>query len=450
MSVKQIFNTSAELDYPKVLPTLDLDFANSKTLDPRITFTRASGGSYVGADGLIKYAGVNEPRFDHDPVTGESLGFLVEEARTNFTLYSGDFSHVSWDKTSTSVANTIDTTDVLGTNTAIKLLDKPSASGVTGHGLTSLNYLNGVGSLTVSPSTNYVFSFFAKKYQNRDISFQVATRNSSNTTVAVLLASFDLTTGATALNTAGGGLNQSSLSPVAYTIPYPNGWFRCVFSIITRSDSATLNDFGAYMVPNISSSYNYTGDGVSGIYFCAPQLEAGSFPTSYIPTEASSRTRAADVASITGTNFSSWYNANAGTLLAYQRSLAGQDAYQTATFGLSSNNSGAQFIAIEATNDYNRFYVYGNGATAVNNISAPVTPGTLTKDALAYANNDVAAVRNGGTVATDSSVGIPIASIDRASLGLMHGFGLQKQKTIARLTYYPVRLPDSQLQVLTS
>jgi hypothetical protein len=51
MAVKQVFNTSAELDFPNVLPTLDLDFANSKTLDPRITFTRASGGSYVGADG---------------------------------------------------------------------------------------------------------------------------------------------------------------------------------------------------------------------------------------------------------------------------------------------------------------------------------------------------------------------------------------------------------------
>jgi hypothetical protein len=79
MAVKQVFNTSAELDFPNVLPTLDLDFANSKTLDPRIDFTRASGGSYVGADGLIKYAGVNEARFDHDPVTGESLGLLVEE-----------------------------------------------------------------------------------------------------------------------------------------------------------------------------------------------------------------------------------------------------------------------------------------------------------------------------------------------------------------------------------
>jgi hypothetical protein len=71
-------SNTTELNYPKVRPTLDLNFARVKELYPIITFTRASGGSYVGADGLIKLAGVNEPRFDHDPYTGESLGFLVE------------------------------------------------------------------------------------------------------------------------------------------------------------------------------------------------------------------------------------------------------------------------------------------------------------------------------------------------------------------------------------
>ena len=74
---------TTDLNYPEIRPTLDLNFARVKALDSRITFARSSGGSYVGADGFIKYAGVNEARFDHDPVTGESLGLLVEEPRTN-------------------------------------------------------------------------------------------------------------------------------------------------------------------------------------------------------------------------------------------------------------------------------------------------------------------------------------------------------------------------------
>ena len=47
------------------------------------TFTRDSLGTYVDEYGLIKYASNNVPRFDHDPTTGESLGLLIEESRTN-------------------------------------------------------------------------------------------------------------------------------------------------------------------------------------------------------------------------------------------------------------------------------------------------------------------------------------------------------------------------------
>ena len=54
--------------------TLDLNFAKVKTLDSKVTFTRASSATYVGADGLIKTAAVDEPRFDHDPVTVKVLG----------------------------------------------------------------------------------------------------------------------------------------------------------------------------------------------------------------------------------------------------------------------------------------------------------------------------------------------------------------------------------------
>ena len=69
--------------YPAEGPTLNLNFAGSRTLDPRITFTRtqttSNGSTYMGRDGLIKYAGPDEPRFDHRYVSGdiESLGLLM-------------------------------------------------------------------------------------------------------------------------------------------------------------------------------------------------------------------------------------------------------------------------------------------------------------------------------------------------------------------------------------
>ena len=86
-------------------PTLDLNFAKNKSLIDTIsgrnlvTFTRsqtARGATYVGADGLIKTAAANEPRFDHNPTTGESLGLLVEEARTNLITYSQAFNNTNY------------------------------------------------------------------------------------------------------------------------------------------------------------------------------------------------------------------------------------------------------------------------------------------------------------------------------------------------------------------
>ena len=72
--------------YPAAQPALDLNFARAKRLDPRITFTRDDSqgrATYVGPDRLIKTAALGAPRFDHNPTTGESLGLLVEEQRTN-------------------------------------------------------------------------------------------------------------------------------------------------------------------------------------------------------------------------------------------------------------------------------------------------------------------------------------------------------------------------------
>ena len=79
-------------EYPSIRPTLDLNFAATKTLDRRITFTRDSIGTYTDDMGILKYASNNVPRFDHDPTTGESLGLLIEESRTNQMIYSSDIT----------------------------------------------------------------------------------------------------------------------------------------------------------------------------------------------------------------------------------------------------------------------------------------------------------------------------------------------------------------------
>jgi len=66
--------------------TLDLNFMFPGSLDPRITFTRASTATYTDASGTIQTAATNAPRWDY--AGGSLRGLLIEEARTNLLLNS--------------------------------------------------------------------------------------------------------------------------------------------------------------------------------------------------------------------------------------------------------------------------------------------------------------------------------------------------------------------------
>ena len=79
---------SASQDYPDLKPRLDFNFAATKKLDPRITYYRTGPASFTDEFGKVVLVGDNTPRFDHDPLTGESKGLLIETTRTNLLSYS--------------------------------------------------------------------------------------------------------------------------------------------------------------------------------------------------------------------------------------------------------------------------------------------------------------------------------------------------------------------------
>ena len=127
--------------------SLDLYFAVTKNIGPLVTFTRASSGTFVDSAGLITTATTNEPRFDHNPTTGESLGLWVEEARTNLVLNSGTL--LTQSVTVTAVAHTLHFT---GTGT-ITLTGVSTAGPLVGTGTgesnrVSLTFTPTAGSLT--------------------------------------------------------------------------------------------------------------------------------------------------------------------------------------------------------------------------------------------------------------------------------------------------------------
>ena len=85
-------------------PTLSLDFMKPGTLDPRITFTRASTARHTPTRAVsMQTAATNAPRWDYDPVTHALRGLLIEEQRTNLWLQSADVGNAAWSKSCSGV-----------------------------------------------------------------------------------------------------------------------------------------------------------------------------------------------------------------------------------------------------------------------------------------------------------------------------------------------------------
>jgi hypothetical protein len=188
---------------------------------------------------------------------------------------------------------------------------------------------------------------------------------------------------------------------------------------------------------------SYAGDGYSGIYIWGAQLEAGAFATSYIPTVASQVTRAADAASMTGTNFSSWYNQGEGTIFVNQVT-SNTTGFKTAVDIGDGTTSNRIFLQSSSANQ--AYYVNVNATTQVALTSQTYSSnGTLS--AAGYKVNDFAYSTSGAAVATDSFGTLPVCSqmiIGNSS----NGFTLNG--TIKKLAYYSLRISNAQLQALTS
>lgn len=172
-----------------------------------------------------------------------------------------------------------------------------------------------------------------------------------------------------------------------------------------------------------------------------PQLEQGAFATSVIPTTTTAVTRNADVASMTGVNFSSWYNQSEGTL--YMEASTGPIAGRF--WAQISDNSTSNRIQF---NTNPGMLVITTGTTQAALGSDLNVRNTFYKSAGTYKVNDIAFSRNGSAAVTDTSATIPVVS--QVNIGSTFGPNEFLNSTIKKIAYYPFRLTDSQLQALTS
>ncbi len=400
---------------------LVLNFLSGGSLDPRITFTRASSATRVNSSGLIETVSSDVARFDYDPVTLAAKGLLIEEQRTNLLLRSQEFDNASWVKTRATVtANAATAPD--GAITADKLVEDSTAA--------ASHYISQLVASHTSGAT-YTVSAYAKAGERSQI------RVNGDATIGLISpAIFDLSSGTV---TSSGGFTTTSM------IALGNGWYRCI-----ATGTATATAVGVWVLGlAVAGSTSYTGDGTSGIYLWGAQLEAGAFATSYIPTTSATVTRAADVASITGTNFSDWFNSSEGTFVV--EADANDSATNKPLLGASDGTTSNRLLAYVngAGSNHPSFLVTSGGVAQAATTSATVANGAIFKFACAYKANDFASSLNGAAAVADVSGTVPTGLV-QLEIGRFGVSGTHLNGHIRRLTYYPARLSNALLQSLTA
>jgi len=423
---------SADLDVPVVSPTLNLDFANSQELDPRITFTRGSPATFVNKNGLIETVATNQPRFDYDPVTGECKGLLIEESRQN--LISNSETSTGWNAGSASTSQNV-ITSPNGTQTANKL------------NVGSSTFLQITNSPSATVSSTHTFSVFLKAGELKYVQLRVRNAGNINNYFRVIC---NLTTGELTSGISNGTGTYTSASATKF----PNDWWRFTVTGIadtsgTQLTALLIGQINASTVASVSNS-----SPTDGFYWWGAQLETGAFPTSYIPTSSSTVTRSADVASMTGTNFSSWYNQTEGTIYTNNR-IPYTPNPNVSLFFTITNPSPFSRHSVEQTTANGLTYINQNGSGIQywSTSGSGVFPAnTNRKTTYSYSSSNNITILSGTSNQTYNFGQTSRTDVNKSMTGLYFGVfinSLYLNGTIARFTYYPKKLKDNQLLYLT-
>ena len=353
------------------------------------------------------------PRVEWDSA-GNRLGMLVEEARTNYIGYS-DFSS-AWGE-NLGGAITANQAEGLDKTQSMALLETS--------GISSGIYANTVNRHTASASgETYTLSVIVKHVAGgTQLRFRL---EGAAFTGAIQGIAVDLSDGSFVSN--------SNVAPDAYEIKsFGNGFYRVS---ITGTTVASGD-----IIPVFYGNINEDAD----FYIGMAQLEAGSFPTSYIKSNSgSTTTRSADVASIPVADFG--YNQSAGTI-----SFDFQVNESTANkrlVSLNADNSNNRIDALLLPSNVIQVYTMDGGVNqSFIGTGNTYTDSTMAKFAFSYKKDDYAITLNGGTVVTDTSASVP--SVTQLEIGT-GPIGDYANGHIKSIKYYPRRLTNAQLVELTS
>lgn len=419
--------SDASLDL--VSPTINLDFINRPSMDPRISFTRASNATIFNGSGTLTSIGYNQPRFDYDPTTLACNGLLMEETRTNSiansTMVGGAAGTpgtipTGWNITA---ANGLSYSIVnLGTESGIPVID--------------IRYY-GTPTATANQARALFYTSFtpATSGQFWTGSMYCSLVNGSTTNITYFLlevASYD---GSNVFN----GNRTVSFTPTNGTL---------VSQRVVNTYS-TLPATTASLRMDLVIGYTINLPIDVTVRIGLPQLEQGAFVTSAIPTYGSTATRAGENCSLSA---GTWYNQQAGTLYTEtnRRGQGGASSLAAALYTSSTSYIGQLYVSTSGTYSGNTYVA--NAAAAVSSTPLNVSNvdfGTNMRATVGFDSSNVCVTTvKGVNYAFSGFPGVP--TVSSLVIGGQDGAGtLPMTGYMRKLSYYPARLSNSTCASMT-
>lgn len=408
----------------RVLPKLALDFTTG-VLDPRVTVARAlNTATRINNSGFIETVNADLPRFDYDPVTLAPRGLLIEEQRQNRYAYSTALDNPIWVQSFVTVG-TAPFTAPNGSPTSYVII--PTAGNASFRELQQ--------NTSVTAGTTYCISAY-----RREKEFRYAQIIGASAAFGTFYVNFDLRTGTETAFSAG-----TSTVVARGIINCGNGWYRIWAAVTCLATTSSRMSIDIIANANDIRSASFVANGTDGMYAFGDQFEVGAFPTSYIPTATTSLTRNADVVSMTGTNFSDWYNASEGTFTAEASTMQATSAATVATVvsvddGTTSNRIIHRYLS------GNIEQVVISGGAVQTQISQAYTANTVGKLASGFKANSFAMSFNAASPGIDNTGSVPNAT--RMNIGNLNS-ALQLNGHICKLAFYKQRFLNAELQAFS-
>jgi hypothetical protein len=386
------------------------------------TFSRSSAATYFDSSGTMQTASANTPRFDHDPATHAAKGILIEQSRTNYIRNSTMQGAVvgtpgtmptNWTRAGGTGTGTI-TAHVVGSGTTgglaytdYRIFGTSAASGFT--------YYN----LTFGPTAHIA----ASSGQTWTDSLYLALVGGTSTNITNVTQNTSLF--------SGGSYLGEMFSP-SNRLPSLTGTLQRFALMGTISNASTTN-----IQPLIQINFPVSSAIDITLRIAAPQLELGTFGTSFIPTTNAAATRAADVLTVPA---GTWYASAHGTLMAEYLSYTSIDQ-----LAATLEESGTDYRAIR-----NNGSIYVSGLRDGGGNGDLPSHGTTvnasnTRQALTWDSTGTAGSANGGGLTTNTSTLSPSVTTLRLG-GVNTGYSMTPVKSVK---FYPSRAANAQLLLLT-